>query len=221
MNYQRHYTLLIQRATNRILDGYYEKHHIIPKCIGGNNSRENIVKLTPEEHYIAHQLLIKIYPKNHSLKKAAWMMCVKSGNQKRNNKAYGWIKRNARPIGNSNGMFGKTHTDEIKNKLGELAKERFSGKTYEELYGDEKAELLRLQRSEDTQKQRKLTNYTGKLNPNAKIYKFISPDGTEYIVEGNLKKFCNDNNLWIEKMIKIAKGEIESYKSWKVYYVKR
>jgi hypothetical protein len=42
----------------------YELHHIIPKCLGGNNSKDNLVLLTYKEHYIAHHLLIKIYPKN-------------------------------------------------------------------------------------------------------------------------------------------------------------
>lgn len=36
---------------------YYEKHHIVPQCLGGNNSKTNSVLLTAEEHFIAHQLL--------------------------------------------------------------------------------------------------------------------------------------------------------------------
>ena len=62
MNYITIYNNLIQRASNRLLDGYKERHHIIPRCLGGNNTKENLVDLTPEEHYIAHLLLIKIYP---------------------------------------------------------------------------------------------------------------------------------------------------------------
>jgi hypothetical protein len=138
MNYQKHYDLLMTRAKGRNIGSYTEKHHIIPKCMGGTNDPSNIVSLTPEEHYVAHQLLTKIYPKNHSLKKAAWIMCVKSSNQKRNNKIYGWVKRNARPKGETNGMFGKTHTKEVCIKLGKLASERFKDKTYEDLYGKEK-----------------------------------------------------------------------------------
>lgn len=75
MNYQKHYNLLIVRAkqrasskkeANKIL-GYSEAHHIIPRCIGGLDTKENIAHLTPEEHYVAHQLLIKIYPKQIGL----------------------------------------------------------------------------------------------------------------------------------------------------------
>lgn len=57
-----HYDRLIERARIRKLEGYVEKHHILPKCIGGSNDKTNIVSLTPEEHYVAHQLLVKIYP---------------------------------------------------------------------------------------------------------------------------------------------------------------
>lgn len=39
---------------------YYEKHHIIPKSIGGTNEDANLVFLTAREHYICHMLLTKM-----------------------------------------------------------------------------------------------------------------------------------------------------------------
>ena len=60
MNYQKIYNKLINRAKNRNIMGYVEKHHIIPKCLGGEDCKTNLVNLTPEEHYLAHQLLVKI-----------------------------------------------------------------------------------------------------------------------------------------------------------------
>ena len=44
------------------LTGYYEKHHIIPKCMGGLNEDSNYVLLTYREHIFAHKLLCRIYP---------------------------------------------------------------------------------------------------------------------------------------------------------------
>lgn len=41
--------------------GIYEKHHILPKSLGGTNDKSNLVLLTPREHYLAHWLLFKIY----------------------------------------------------------------------------------------------------------------------------------------------------------------
>lgn len=93
MEYKKHYDALINRAKNRLLETYTEKHHIIPVCMGGSNLPDNLVQLTPEEHYVAHQLLVKMYPKNYKLMHAANMMTLSNNNQTRNNKRYGWLKR--------------------------------------------------------------------------------------------------------------------------------
>ena len=42
----------------------YEKHHIIPHCLGGGDEPENIVSVPLREHIILHQLLLCIYPDN-------------------------------------------------------------------------------------------------------------------------------------------------------------
>lgn len=74
MDYTKIYNSLVERAKNRKLTTYKEKHHIIPKCMGGSNNKENLVELTAREHYIAHLLLVKIYPNNDKLKIAVWNM---------------------------------------------------------------------------------------------------------------------------------------------------
>lgn len=40
---------------------YSEKHHILPKSLGGENNQENIIKLSSKEHFICHYLLTKSY----------------------------------------------------------------------------------------------------------------------------------------------------------------
>ncbi len=112
MNYIIHYNLLINRARSRILDDYTEKHHIIPKCLGGSNTKENLVSLTPEEHYVAHQLLVKIHPDNKKLLHAAMMMLACNKNQQRNNRIYGWLRRRyviecRKRTGKNNPSYGK------------------------------------------------------------------------------------------------------------------
>ena len=57
MNYERIHDQIIKRAKNRIIDGYSERHHIIPKCMGGNNNPDNLVNLTAREHFLIHWLL--------------------------------------------------------------------------------------------------------------------------------------------------------------------
>jgi len=108
MNYEKIYDILISKAQNRILETYTETHHIVPKCIGGTDNINNLVELAPEEHYLAHQLLVKIYPQNHSLVKAAAMMIP----NRPSNKMYGWLKRrfakaqSVSQTGGGNSQFG-------------------------------------------------------------------------------------------------------------------
>ena len=40
--------------------GYAERHHIIPRCLGGTNLKENLIFLTAREHFICHLLLVKM-----------------------------------------------------------------------------------------------------------------------------------------------------------------
>jgi hypothetical protein len=58
--YSRWYDALITKAQNRTIDGYVEKHHVVPRSFGGKNTKENLVNLTAREHYIAHALLWKM-----------------------------------------------------------------------------------------------------------------------------------------------------------------
>jgi len=122
----------------------------MPKCLGGDNSKQNIVKLTCEEHFLAHQLLVKIYPENRKLIFAAHAMTISSKKHNRiNNKEYAWLKKlkstemklihtgkvlsektkekmsvakKGKVSGVNNGFYGKTHTEEYKNKKSELQK---------------------------------------------------------------------------------------------------
>lgn len=93
MNYQRIYTNLVKRGQERILKEYSENHHIIPRCLGGTDEITNLVSLTPEEHYLCHLLLVKIYPNDIRLVRAAMFMTASNSTQTRSNKVYGWLKR--------------------------------------------------------------------------------------------------------------------------------
>lgn len=61
MNYKRIYDSIITHAQNNERTEYTEIHHIIPRCIGGLDDSDNLVKLTAREHFICHYLLTKIY----------------------------------------------------------------------------------------------------------------------------------------------------------------
>lgn len=62
MNYKRIYDELIVRAQRRAKPkGYTERHHIIPRSLGGSDDQFNLIDLTAREHFIAHMCLSFIY----------------------------------------------------------------------------------------------------------------------------------------------------------------
>jgi hypothetical protein len=77
--YTKTYYSIITRAKSRSsLTCYTEKHHIIPKSLGGSNNSENLVCLTAKEHFICHLLLPKMTVGDQKRKMvyAAWRMSV-------------------------------------------------------------------------------------------------------------------------------------------------
>jgi hypothetical protein len=63
MNYERIYNEIITRAQQResIIGQYYERHHIVPRCISGDDSNDNLVSVTLREHFLCHLLLTRMY----------------------------------------------------------------------------------------------------------------------------------------------------------------
>lgn len=60
--YAKYYHLIIEhRKQNPLVDQYTEKHHIIPRSLGGSDELENLVALSAREHFICHWLLTKMY----------------------------------------------------------------------------------------------------------------------------------------------------------------
>lgn len=73
MNYQRIYdALMASRKANKTPDSYHEKHHIIPRSMGGTDENSNLVELTGREHYLAHWLLARIHGGSQWV--AVWFM---------------------------------------------------------------------------------------------------------------------------------------------------
>lgn len=124
-----------QWATDLI---YVQKHHIIPKCLGGqpkyvgkNCKHQNIIWLTPQEHYIAHELLALEHPDNLEITNAWWMMSHRKATKEFINKevfeqlsiAYAQLlsKENT---GEYNPFFGKKHSKQTLQKISQKNKGR-------------------------------------------------------------------------------------------------
>ena len=137
MNYSLHYTKLIERSRLRVLGGYTERHHIVPRCLGGTDDKINIAVLTAEEHFVAHQLLVKMYPGNRDLIYAAQMMTFTpvTRTDRSKNKLFGWLRRRMgeamstqtkayqKEFGHPKGMKDKKHTEETKKQIAITSKE--------------------------------------------------------------------------------------------------
>jgi hypothetical protein len=151
MDSSRLYDKIVNKAkSENRLRGYvyYESHHILPKCLGGSNTKDNLVLLTAKEHFVCHKLLCEIYPTLPALQFAFWAMC----NQKKNGRTYrvssreyerakikfqklsselhlGKVeseetrRKKARP-GKLNGMYGRTHTEEVRKRVGDANRGR-------------------------------------------------------------------------------------------------
>ena len=83
MDYARVYDQLIACARGRKRHGYMERHHVLPKCIGGDDSKDNLVFLTAKEHFIAHKLLARMHQNVYGLWQALVAMGRLSGYKSR------------------------------------------------------------------------------------------------------------------------------------------
>jgi group I intron endonuclease len=123
-------------------------------------------------------------------------------------------KRGPTLCGELNGMFGKTHTNEVKKKLSENAIKKFKNKSYEELYGKEKSDKLKLIRSEKA----KLKNNSFKNNSRFDnlVYSFFNIQTGELIkcTRWVFYKCYNINKSGVSEIIN--KGR--TYKNWCILY---
>lgn len=196
MNYVRIYNSLIDRARYRIILGYKERHHVIPKCMGGSNDKENIVLLTPEEHYVAHQLLVKINPGNIDLIWAALaMQGVGRGKGRIHNKSYGWLKKKF-----SQCQIGRKLSEEVKKKIGIKSRERNRGENHP---------MFGRTHSEETKIKIGIAN-TGKKGPRKS---YVMSDGTKEklrIAQSNHQKI-NGNPFLGKKHSEETKAKMKAY----------
>lgn len=201
MNYRKHYDLLISRAQSRIINGYSEKHHIIPRCMGGADEPENIVCLTAEEHYLAHQLLVKMYPKHKGIVMAANIMGTSMNEGRLSNKQFGWIRRRM-----ANVMTGRTLSEETRKKMSDAAKgKKLSEETKRKISEYQRGKTV----SEDTREKMK-RSFKGR---NAKTYHLIDPNG-EKITVTNVAQFCRDTGIPEHAMRHLLRGETKTCKGW-------
>lgn len=120
--YTKWYYSIINNARLRELENIYnEKHHIIPKSLGGNNLKENLIQLTAKEHFICHLLLTKMTLGKEKSKMvyAAWALANLNNDtqdrKKITSKTYSILRENFSLIHSAN-RIGSRQTEETKQK---------------------------------------------------------------------------------------------------------
>ena len=204
MNYKKHYEKLISKARNRSIlkSEYKEVHHIIPKCMGGDDSKDNLISLFPEEHLVAHLLLVKIYPHNNKLIYAANMM---TNFHSIDNKKYAWVRKQ---ISNSMNENNPMHDLEVRKKVGDKIKgqvpwnkglDKTDLRVQKGIYERteecrEKSRQARLGKPlKESTKQILREQRVGKPNfKNGKEVLLISPEGEEILVKHKIAQKCNE-----------------------------
>jgi len=119
--YTRWYFNIVNARLLNPAQGYTEKHHIIPKSMGGSNRKSNLVSLTAKEHFVCHLLLTRMTD-SKGMRLAALAMTRSNRTQKRH-KVTGRMFQSIREAaslavtGTNNPMYGKTHSPETRKKI--------------------------------------------------------------------------------------------------------
>ena len=109
---------IISNAQSRVLKGYKEIHHILPRCLGGKDIKENLVELTAKEHFIIHMLLCKF---TKGLARRSMLYAFKCMSYyKKNGRDYKINSRIAKKL-RSELKFSKKHIENLrKKKIGRI-----------------------------------------------------------------------------------------------------
>jgi NUMOD3 motif len=204
--YSKSYFKIIEsaRAKNRIKGNgeYFENHHLIPKFAGGNNSKDNLILLTGKEHFICHHLLTKMTSGKLRTKSIrSWIFLsrkIRYKNMKINANTYEEFKKldaqeKSRQITEQNLSNNPMKKEENRNKNNRHRK----NKTWEEIFGPEKAKEMRMQVSgpnshnhgrlvSDKERRNISQKMLGERNP--MFGKTQSLETIEKIRQGNLNK---------------------------------
>lgn len=98
---------------------YKERHHIIPKCIGGTDDEENLIDLYAREHFEAHKMLMLENYNNYKLANAFSNMAFKTSNT--TNRLLTPEEYEEARVLYSNALKGIPRPDSLKKKLHENA----------------------------------------------------------------------------------------------------
>lgn len=214
-----YFSLIDSRKSKETDNRYLEKHHIIPKSLGGSDTIDNLVYLTAREHYIAHLLLIKMTTGDEKARMSFALKCMSNFKNKYHqryippSKIYEIERKNFSQsmseynFGHPNYLI--SHTEETKKKIKSTQKARFAKMSVEE----KKDWVLQSMNSPeswtDERKQNISKSTTGKKKTKTKEF-YLSKEKTreqrtKRMIEnakknkGKTWKLINGKRVWMEK----------------------
>lgn len=227
--YKKWYFSIIENAKNRLKDvnSLYEKHHIIPKSLGGNDENDNLVNLTLREHFICHILLTKFTEKDkkykmiYALHRMAFSQKYKitsrlyeqvrtdfniSMKQNHPSKKESWRINVSKAV-----LLEWENNYKRKYETSERMKNSWKNGTLKPKFGKDNGMFGK----ESIRKGKKFpgTGKFGKNNPAAKKYTILNPHGVEIVIDC-LKTFCDDNNLDYGCMKKVSQGKNKQHRGY-------
>lgn len=134
MNYREFIQFIKDSRPNEYFE-YSERHHILPRCLGGKEDEENLIYLTLKEHFIAHKLLVEENPGEIKLVQALWRMangrkdCTPEDYEYARRKYIESMKGDNNPskseevrekLRGRTPMLGKHHSEETKQRMSEI-----------------------------------------------------------------------------------------------------
>ena len=122
--------ILTTRGRFACRDKYKERHHIIPKCMGGTNDKDNLIDLYAREHFEAHRLLALENPEVQGLTYAWWCMSIQTNAYTKERyhitaKEYEevrihYIRTHSKAMtGEGNPFYGRKHSDKTRKRIKE------------------------------------------------------------------------------------------------------
>ena len=180
---------------------YTERHHINPKCRGGNNTDENLIDLTPKEHYIAHYLLAKENPDEYKLLQALKCMLSMHVDDEILNECAEFYdearKLSVKGMSEHNKNIAKNTPPEVRHQralMGGMARKKM-------LEDAEKMAEWKLKCTEvhkNRSKEEKSATYN-KVSESLKLY----------------YSSCKDSDDWKKRQLKNKQSNIESSRKWR------
>jgi hypothetical protein len=195
------YYKIIENSKNRKISVYTEKHHIIPKSLGGTNNSSNLVKLTAREHYICHILLTKMTEGADKVKMIHAASSFVLWTSKKHNRN---IKINSRIFQSLKEMRQKTLIKEMakpenKKKSSEGAKKLWANDEYKKKASTKRKALW------------KDSEYLDKMKSRKRTFKKVSING---IIYPSLKEAAKKLGLDPTTVSKRCSSKHEKFASW-------